>query len=181
MKYSKNTVLKNGKTCTIRNGTEEDGKAVLDVFNLTHAQSDYLLTYPDECSFTEQGEAEFLKSKASSENEIELVAEIDGKIAGSAGIEAVGSQYKVCLRAQVGVAVAKEYWGMGIGRALMNSCVDCAKSAGYSQLELNVVADNSAAISLYKSLGFTEYGRNPRGFRSRFCGWQELVMMRLEL
>ena len=44
-----------------------------------------------------------------------------------------------------------------------------------------MVADNASAIALYKSVGFVEYGRNPRGFRSRFTGWQELVLMRLEL
>ena len=29
--------------------------------------------------------------------------------------------------------------------------------------------------------GTVEYGRNPKGFRSRFSGWQELVLMRLDL
>ena len=38
-----------------------------------------------------------------------------------------------------------------------------------------------AALALYKSVGFVEYGRNPKGFRSRTAGWQELVLMRLEL
>lgn len=66
-------------------------------------------------------------------------------------------------------------------RALVSACIDCAKSAGYSQVELEVVSDNIGAISLYESLGFTEFGRNPRGFRSRVRGWQELVSMRLEL
>ena len=53
--------------------------------------------------------------------------------------------------------------------------------AGYTQLELEVVAENRAALALYKSVGFEEYGRNPKGFRSRTGGWQELVLMRLEL
>lgn len=35
--------------------------------------------------------------------------------------------------------------------------------------------------SLYKSVGFTEYGRNPKGFLSRSGAWQELVLMRLDL
>lgn len=37
-----------------------------------------------------------------------------------------------------------------------------------------------ALISIYESVGFQEYGRNPRGFRAR-SGWQTLVLMRLEL
>lgn len=48
------------------------------------------------------------------------------------------------------------------------------------QLELEVVADNASAVRLYESVGFREFGRNPRGFRAKH-GWQELVLMRLEL
>ena len=100
---------------------------------------------------------------------------------GTAGIEAVGRKYKVRHRAEFGISVDKACWGLGIGRALTEACIECAKSAGYAQLELEVVAENTTAISLYRSVGFTEYGRNPRGFRSRVTGWQELVLMRLEL
>ena len=41
--------------------------------------------------------------------------------------------------------------------------------------------DNARAMALYTQAGFTEYGRNPRGFRSRTAGYQELVYMRLEM
>ena len=61
------------------------------------------------------------------------------------------------------------------------ACISIAGEAGYAQLELQVVADNAAAVALYKSMGFTEYGRNPLGFRSRTTGWQSLLLMRLEL
>ena len=43
------------------------------------------------------------------------------------------------------------------------------------------MADNAKALDLYKSVGFVEYGRNPKGFRSRYTGWQALVYMRREL
>ena len=75
----------------------------------------------------------------------------------------------------------KAYWGLGVGRALTGACIECARTAGYVQLELMAVAENKAALALYKSVGFVEYGRNPKGFRSRSTGWQELVLMRLEL
>lgn len=42
-------------------------------------------------------------------------------------------------------------------------------------------SENSKTIALYESIGFVEFGRNPRGFISRYNGWQELVSMRLEL
>ena len=165
----------------IRNGDEPDGAAVFDVFNRTHGETDYLLTYPDENSFDSEQEAQFLKEKAISPNEIELVAIVDGKIAGTAGIESVGEKYKVKHRAEFGIGILKEYWGLGLGKALTKACIQCAIDAGYEQLELNVIAQNERALSLYRSLGFVEYGRNPRGFNSKISGYQELVYMLLEL
>lgn len=181
MEYRRTIALKDGRECILRNGTEQDGTAVMEVFNRTHGQTDYLLSYPEENSFTAAQEAQFLKEKTESDNEIEILAELDGVIVGTAGIESVGKKEKVKHRAEFGISVEKAFWGLGIGRALTMACIECAKAAGYSQLELDVVADNANAVALYESVGFTEYGRNPRGFRSRLTGWQELVYMRLEL
>ena len=66
-----------------------------------------------------------------------------------------------------------------MGKALTKACIQCARDAGYEQLELNAVAENDTALSLYRSLGFEEFGRNPRGFKSRISGYQELVYMLL--
>ncbi len=181
MKYHQMITLKNGMECCIRNGTEQDGQAVLDNFNLTHGETDYLLSYPDENSFDVMQESRFLKEKTESENEILLVAVVDGAVVGTAGIDAIGTKYKVRHRAEFGISVAKDFWGLGIGQALMAACVECARAAGYIQLELNVVAENTRAVSMYQKAGFVAYGRNPKGFRSRLTGFQEVIDMRLEL
>ena len=136
MKYYKIILLKNGTECCLRNGTESDGQLVLDNFNLTHEQTDYLLSYPDENSFDVVQESRFLKEKSESDNEIEILAVVNNDVVGT---------------------------------------------AGYVQLELNVVSDNTRAISMYEKAGFQEYGRNPKGFHSRITGFQEVVYMRLEL
>ena len=181
MEYRNTIKLKDGRTCVLRNGTEEDGEAVLEVFRRTHGETDYLRTYPDEISFTARQEAEYLKGRKESADEIEIIAVLDGKPVGSAGINCVGRAYKTRHRAEFGISILKEYWNLGVGRALTEACIECAGTAGYSQLELDVVAENERAIALYQSVGFSEYGRNPRAFRSRLSGWQELVLMRLEL
>ena len=46
---------------------------------------------------------------------------------------------------------------------------------------MNVVAENTRAVSLYKKLGFVEYGRNPKGFHSRLSGFQEVIYMLRDL
>lgn len=181
MKYNRNILLKNGKEAIIRNGVAADGKAVFDIFNITHAETDFLTSYEDENSFDVKAESEFLQTKTDSDNEIELVAVIDGKIVGLAGIEAIGKPYKLKHRVSFGISILKDYWSLGVGKALTEACISCAKEAGYKQLELDVVADNDRAIALYKKCGFVEFGRNPKGFNSRLTGYQELVYMLLEL
>ena len=181
MIYNEKVILKNGAELIVRNGTEADGAAVFDVFNQTHAETEFLLSYPDENSFDAVGEAEFLKKKTESEREIEIIALLDGRIVACAGIEAVGSKSKVKHRAVFGISVLKDYWRLGIGDALAEACIKCAKEAGYAQLELDVVADNAGARALYEKHGFVEFGRNPLGFRPRSGEYQELLYMRLEL
>lgn len=181
MEFNRIVTLRNGTQCCLRSGTEADAQAVIDNFNLMHGETDYLLTYPDENSFNVEQEGKFLKEKAESKNEVEILAVVNQTVVGTAGVDAVGTKFKLRHRAEFGVSVAEEYWGLGIGGALLDACVECARAAGFAQLELDVVADNSRAISMYRKAGFVEFGRNPRGFYSRTAGFQELVHMRLEL
>ena len=181
MVYNKTVELKDGRYCVIRNGTEADAEEVMNNFILTHGQTDFLTSYPDENTFTLDYEKEYLRKKTESDREVELVAEVGGVITGTAGVDAIGKLDKVRHRANFGISIDRDWWGLGIGRALTESCIECAKAAGYTQLELEAVGANERAVSLYRSVGFTECGRNPKGFRPRRGGWQELVLMRLEL
>lgn len=181
MRYAETVVLKDRVELLVRNAVASDARALRDIMQCTHAETDYLLSYPDEQGTDVEREARSLAETERSDNEVELVAVVDGRIVGSAGVTAVGSRRKVTHRARFGISVLKDYWGMGIGRVLMESCIDCACRAGYTQLELEVVAGNERALSLYRRAGFEEYGRNPRGYRSTAVGYQELVHMRLEL
>ena len=182
MRYQKEILLKNGKRCLLRQLGASDAEAMLRNFLLTHEETDYLLSYPDEQRFTLEQEAAFLAQKEASGREVEIGAFLDGRLVGTAGVNAIGEKAKVRHRAEFGIAVEKSCWGLGIGRALTEASIECAKQAGYVQLELEVVAKNGPAVRLYESLGFAEYGRNPLGFCSRQTGtWQELILMRLLL
>lgn len=181
MEYRETITAKDGRTCTLRQGTAQDAEGVLHNFVLNHAQTDFLTTYPDEIPFTVEQEEKYLQEKADSPDEAELVAEVDGVIVGQAGIARVGRADKVKHRATFGISVDIHYWHLGIGRALTRACIALAQQAGYLQLELEAVADNERALALYTSEGFVEYGRNPKGFISRLTGWQALVYMRREL
>ena len=173
MRYAKTVLLAGGQELLVRNGVASDARALRETTQRTHAQTDYLLSYPDEQRADDEQEARLLAETERSNNEVELVAVVDGQIVGSAGVTVVGGRRKVAHRARFGISILKEYWGMGIGRVLMDACIDCARRACYAQLELEVVADNERALSLYRrtgsrSMGATHVatGLRPRATRS---------------
>ncbi|UUN25060.1 GNAT family N-acetyltransferase [Streptomyces sp. FIT100] len=59
------------------------------------------------------------------------------------------------------LAVAADAHGRGIGRALTAALIADAREAGVEVLTLDARGDNTHALCLYRSLGFTEYGRLP--------------------
>jgi ribosomal protein S18 acetylase RimI-like enzyme len=87
-----------------------------------------------------------------------LVAEVDGKIVGAGGGYVIGSIENV-EGERYGfiefLVVDEGYRGMGIGRRLLTILVDKLRSKGVSEIYLEVDPRNEAALSLYRSLGFT--------------------------
>jgi ribosomal protein S18 acetylase RimI-like enzyme len=59
--------------------------------------------------------------------------------------------------------VAPERRGDGIGRALLEAAMDAAREAGAVRIDLGTSVDDTAAIALYESCGFTNREREPDG------------------
>ena len=95
-----------------------------------------------------------------------LVAERDGRIVGSAGLHPM-SQLRRRHVALLGISVAREAQGQGVGRALMQALCDYADGwAQILRIELSVFTDNERALALYRRFGFRVEGTH-RGFALR--------------
>lgn len=87
-----------------------------------------------------------------------LVAVIDGKAIGSAGLHPADQPRRSHV-ASIGMAVHDAYAGRGAGSALMAALVDHAdRWLNYRRLELTVYVDNARAIALYERFGFQREG-----------------------
>ena len=64
--------------------------------------------------------------------------------------------------------VAPQRRGEGIGRALLEATMDAAREAGAVRIDLGTSVDDTAAIALYESCGFTNREREPDGPRMLF-------------
>lgn len=88
-----------------------------------------------------------------------LVAEADGSLVGNAGLNPVGAALRRRHAMALGIAVAKEWQGRGVGSRLMAALLDTAdRWLGCLRIELTVYTDNAAAIALYRKFGFEVEG-----------------------
>lgn len=79
-------------------------------------------------------------------------------------------------------AVSSFARGKGIGKAVVTDCIKKAKELGFGILQFNaVVASNTAALALYKSLGFTQLGVIPKGFRLKDGNYEDIIPHYIEL
>ncbi|MEX5748647.1 N-acetyltransferase family protein [Massilia sp. X63] len=68
--------------------------------------------------------------------------------------------------------------GAGIGRLLGEHCLDEARRQGYLAMQFNyVVSTNTAAIRLWKKLGFSIVGTLPKAFRHKRLGFVDAYVM----
>lgn len=59
--------------------------------------------------------------------------------------------------------VVPEQRGRGLGRALLEAAMEDARRAGAAHIELGTSVDDTAAIALYETAGFTNREREPDG------------------
>ncbi|MGN0536383.1 MAG: GNAT family N-acetyltransferase [Acutalibacteraceae bacterium] len=73
-------------------------------------------------------------------------------------------------------AVKSEKRGLHIGELLVKDCLKKAKELGFRILQFNaVVCSNTAALNLYRRLGFTQLGVIPQGFLNKNNEYEDII------
>jgi L-amino acid N-acyltransferase YncA len=74
--------------------------------------------------------------------------------------------------------VAASARGRGIGRMMGEQSLDRARALGFRAMQFNaVVATNTAAVALWRALGFEVVGTVPGAFNYRRLGYVDLLVM----
>lgn len=145
--------LKNGHTAIFRSPLPSDAEAALAYMKITAAETPFLLRTPEEVTLTIAEEEKYLTRVASDPNNVSIFCYLDGVLAGNCNISR-RTKLKNRHRASIGIALKKDFWGLGIGSAMLREMITIAENWGLHQIELEVFEDNHRAIALYRKMGF---------------------------
>ncbi|MFW6172650.1 MAG: GNAT family N-acetyltransferase [Elusimicrobiota bacterium] len=157
--------LKNGKVVNIRKVLVSDAEKLIEYVKKVSGETDFLTFSPDEFKTTIKKQKEYLKKYTLRENCLALIAvDEDGRVIGMLDFDG-GQKSRTQHSGEFAITVLKEYWGLGIGKAMINYLIDWAKNSGtIRKIDLKVRSDNERAITLYKNLGFVPEGEISRFF-----------------
>ena len=158
-------ILKDGRKCVLRPTGPDLAAEMIEYMKVTAGETEWLLRYPDEVSYTPESEREILGRILEDPGHVMMAAVVDGKVAGNCSVSGIGNKRKILHRCSLAIALYREYWGLGIGTAMIGYLTELAKQIGFRQIDLEVVAENEQAQALYRKCGFVESGRRHNALR----------------
>lgn len=173
--------LKDGRTCILRSTGPEMAEEMIEYMKKTAGETEWLLRYPDEVNYTAEGEKELLSRILEDPGHVMMAAIVDGKVAGNGSVSGIGGKRKILHRCSLAIALYQDYWNLGIGRAMIDYLTELARQMGFTQMDLEVVAENTQAQALYRKCGFIESGRRVHALKFDDGSLHDEILMYKEL
>ncbi len=137
----------------IREIRESDAEAFLDLCKRLDEETQLMMLEPGERLTTAEEQRERIRHLLSQDNQIILVAEHNGQLAGY--LAASGGEYRRNKHSlQIVIGILQEFASQGIGTRLFTELGDWARRRNIHRLELTVMVHNTKAIGLYQKMGF---------------------------
>ena len=147
----------------IREAESKDAAELVDFLNRVSLETDFTSLDGDGILLTSEEMEIFLNKQASSDNQITLLAFLNGKIAGIVNITA-DQRKRVRHIGDLFIVIGQKYWNNGLGSLLLEEVVEWAQASGIlRRLQLTVQTRNQGAVHLYQQHGFVIEGRQERG------------------
>ena len=151
----------------VRRSTDDDRRALAELFVAIAEERDGIAAEPPL-------DVERMAARLGPDRNT-LVATVDGVPVGMLHVDdAFG-------HGELGMSVAREWRGRGVGTALMEVAIREARERGLHKLSLGVFPHNAAGIALYRKFGFVEEGLRKEHIRRRSGEHWDLLEMGLLL
>ncbi|MGN0025607.1 MAG: GNAT family N-acetyltransferase, partial [Clostridium sp.] len=119
--------LKNGQNLIIRRPIEDDAEKMVNYSNIIGGESDNLLFGKNEFHLSVEQEREYIKNLNNSKDAFMVMGIINNKVVSIAQIRKLGRK-RIEHNSEIAISVKKEYWGLGIGSAVMSELIEFARN-----------------------------------------------------
>ncbi|MBR0445319.1 MAG: GNAT family N-acetyltransferase [Clostridia bacterium] len=154
--------LKDGRRALLRSPLESDAAEMLAYIVRASGETDFLMKYPEEWDgFSLEQEKAFIRGLREDPDRCMIACFADGRLAGTCHIS-FRTVLKERHRAEVGIALLREFWDLGIGTNMFLELFRIAEERGWiRQIELNFIEGNERGRRLYEKMGFRITGVTP--------------------
>jgi RimJ/RimL family protein N-acetyltransferase len=168
--------LRDGRQLLLRVACADDAPAMLVYLDELRRTAPGILFSVDDELPTLEKERQIIE-EATGRHALRLVAVDGDRIVAAVGVSAY-ERAKVRHRAVLGMGILTPYRGQGLGAELLGALVDfCERDPQIRLVELGVLADNEAAIRLYRKTGFRPYGMMPDAVRQPDGSFVDQLLM----
>ena len=157
MKVRKRKYEIKGLEISIRGAETKDAKQLSKLRLQIDGETEFLDREPGEAYLDVDAFEQLIKEDQFKDTHLFLVAEVNSKIVGFSRCEG-NSLNRMAHKVTFGICIAKEYWGLGIGKHLIETSLLWAKDHSIKKIELTVLETNVNAINLYTKYGFEVEG-----------------------
>lgn len=141
----------------IKTPGKEDAEVLIEFVKQADLESEFLLREPEEFNITVEKEEGILERMNDSEKDIFITVFHEDKAIANLGFSGNGRK-RLKHHGRFGIAILKEYWGIGLGSVLMEEMIEWANQNSIEKITLEVDEDNERGLALYKKYGFKEEG-----------------------
>lgn len=149
---------KSNITLIVRSCQLEDGEALQKFLQKGAVESPHTLV----CKEHEESLSKLntrIENALNSPSEIYLGIFDEDKFIGQLHLKALSSKHpQIKHLAEFGMMISSEYWGQGIGKALLELMENFARQIGIHKIEAKVRTSNERGLALYKKMGYTIEG-----------------------
>lgn len=152
-------VDRSGRRIVIRQVVESDAGRMVRLMQTLLDETPFMLRLPHEQRETPTEESRYIRHLRASGNSVALFAE-DAGLPVAALIVTGGGLTRLAHVGYLGMGVLRRYWGVGVGRAILQAATDWGREHEIiRKISLQVFDNNRRALNLYRSVGFVEEGR----------------------
>ena len=135
----------------------DDAEEMISYLNIVGKESDNLMHGSNGFNVPVEAVKRRIQASHDADNSVIMIAQAGEKIIARAELDGYPGE-RLHHNARFSISVRKDYWNMKIGTRLITEIIERARKMNLRNIELEVVADNKAAIALYHKMGFSDVG-----------------------